>query len=227
MTKTRFFALAIVLLAFSSAQANILWSNPTGTAGLFDWQNGQSLNGLFGDPTLIGGNTFAFFPSNFRAESVDGLADSVYDRLEFELTAHSGFSFHNIAITEYGDYGIWDNGQVQVSGGLTITNLDTTDILTATIDSDLLTPVTGDVLPWQGWTQLNIGQPNWTHIKITFENGLFALSDEGSAAFIEKKVLGNAITLQVIPVPEPATVALLSIGLVFTLSDFRRKKSFI
>lgn len=227
MKKTNVFALGLILFAFSATQANVLWSNPGGSGGFFDWQNGQSLNGLFGDPTLIGGNTLAFFPSNFRAESIDGLADSIYDSLEFELIAHPGFSFQNIAITEYGDYGILDNGQVQVSGGLTITNLDTMDILTATINNDLLTPVTGDVLPWQGWTLLNIGQPNWTHIKITFENGLLAISDDGSIAFIEKKVLGNAITLQVIPVPEPATVAMLSIGLIFTLSDFHRKKSFI
>jgi hypothetical protein len=223
MTKAKIFTLALILLAFSSAQANVLWSNASGAAGLFDWQNGQSLNGLFGDPTLIGGNTLAFFPSNFRAESTDGITDSVYDRLEFELIAHSGFSFQNIAISEYGDYGIFDSGLVQVSGSLTVTNLDTMEFLTALLSSDLSSQQTNDILPWQAWSGVNIGAADWTHIKITLENCLYAMSDEESVAFIEKKVLGSAITLQI--VPEPATIVVLSLGLVFTFRNASRRKT--
>ncbi len=222
MTKAKIFTLALIILAFSSVKANILWSNPSGTAGFFDWQNGQSLNGLFGDPTLIGGNTLAFFPSNFRAESLDGLTDSVYDRLEFELNAHSGFSFQNIAISEFGDYGIFDSGCVQVSGSLTVTNLDTSESLTASLSSDLLMPQTGNILTWQAWSGVNISEQNWTHIKITLENCLYALSDEESVAFIEKKVLGNAVTLQIIP--EPTTVAMLSLGFVLIFGNKHGRK---
>jgi hypothetical protein len=223
MTKAKIFTLALVLLAFSSAQANILWSNASGTAGLFDWQNGQSLNGLFGDPTLVGGNTFTFFPSNFRAESIDGITDSVYDRLEFELNAHSGFSFQNIAISEYGDYGIFDEGCVQVFGSLTVTNLDTDESLTASLSSDLSSQQANDILPWQAWSGVNIAAADWTHIKITLENCLCAMSDEESVAFIEKKVLGSAITLQT--VPEPATIVILSLGTIFTLRNSGRRKT--
>ncbi|PKL47951.1 MAG: hypothetical protein CVV39_05040 [Planctomycetes bacterium HGW-Planctomycetes-1] len=223
MTKTKIFTLALILSVFSSAQANILWNNPSGTAGLFDWQNGQSLNGLFGDPTLVGGNTFTFFPSNFRAESTDGITDSVYDILEFELIAHSGFSFQNIAITEYGDYGIFDSGCVQVSGSLTVTNLDTMEFLTASLSSDLLMPQTDNILPWQAWSGVNISAPDWTHIKITLENCLYAGSEDGSISFIEKKVLGSAISLQV--VPEPATIAILSFGIIFTFRNAGRRKT--
>ncbi|MDD5010517.1 MAG: PEP-CTERM sorting domain-containing protein [Phycisphaerae bacterium] len=223
MTKAKIFTLALILLAFSSAQANILWSNASGTAGLFDWQNGQSLNGLFGDPTLIGGNTLAFFPSNFRAESLDGITDSVYDRLEFELNANSGFSFQNIAISEYGDYGIFDSGCVQVSGSLTVTNLDTAESLTASLSSDLSAQQANDIRPWQAWSGVNIAAADWTHIKITLENCLCAVSDEGSLAFIEKKVLGSAITLQVIP--EPATIAILSLGTILAFRNANRRKT--
>lgn len=225
MNKSKIFTLALILLAFSTTYANILWSNSSGTASLFDWQNGQSLYGLFGDPVLIGGNTLAFFPSEFRAESIDGLADSVYDKFELELIAHPGFSFQNIIITEYGDYGIFDSGSVQVSGGLTVDNLDTAASLTAATSSDLSTLITGDIQTWQASSGVNIGSPDWTRIKITFENGLFAMSDSGSAAFIEKKVLGSAITLQVIP--EPATVAMLSLGVVFMFGNLRNKRTVI
>ena len=225
MKKAKIFALVIILSALSTTQANILCGEPNGTADLFDWQDGQSLYGLFGDPTPIGGNTLAFFPSGFRAESIDDSADSVYDLLEFELTAHSGFSFQNITITEYGDYGVFDTGGVQVFGSLTVTNLDTMESLTAITNSDLSTPETDATLPWQAWTQLDIGASDWTHIKIAFENHLYAASDDGSIAFIEKKVVGNAITLQTIP--EPATITILSIGAVVMFGNLRNKKTVI
>jgi hypothetical protein len=225
MQKARFLAVILVLFAFSAVQATVLWSNPDGSAKLFDWVNGQSLYGLFGDPILVGGDTLVFFPSMFRAESM-GQTNSVSDRLEFELIAHPGFGFQNISITEFGDYGILGNGLVQASGALSVENMDTTDIL----NSDLITDLPSmfpdnDSGVWQGWSQLDIGPADWTHIKITLENNLLAVSGNDSAAWIEKKVLGDAIALQIIP--EPATVAMLSTGAIFTLchSSKRHKKT--
>jgi len=225
MKKATILATGIILFAFSATQANVFWSNSSGSGSSFDWQNGQSLYGLFGDPIFVGDNTFVFFPSNFRAESINGVSDSVSDRLEFELIAHEGFSFQNIAIVEYGDYGILGNGQVQVSGGLTVENLDTTNSLFSNLTATPSMPATSGQGAWQGQTQLDIGQIDWTRIKITFEDDLLAMSGSGSLAFIEKKVLGNAIAFQVTPIPEPATVITLTIGAIFMLCDSRKKQA--
>jgi hypothetical protein len=182
---------------------------------------------LFGDPILVGGNTLVFFPSTFRAESLDREVTSVSDRLEFELIAHSGFSIQDISITEYGDYGISGSGLIQVSGTLSTANLDsTTDTLSSSLIADLpARPPADSSGQWQAWTQLDTVPADWTRIKITLENNLLAVSGSGSAAWIEKKVLGNAIAIQIIP--EPATVAMLSIGAVFMFGNFRGRKSVI
>ncbi|MCX5633775.1 MAG: PEP-CTERM sorting domain-containing protein [Phycisphaerae bacterium] len=222
MQKIKFIVAAIVLFVFSAAQA-VVWSNPTGNADFFDWQNGQSLYGLFGDPILVGGNNLVFFPSMFRAESLDRETNSVSDSLEFELTAHSGFSFQNISITEYGNYGISGSGLVQVSGALSVENLDTADTLSSSLITDLPERPPADPNgQWQAWTYLDIVPAGWTHIKITLENNLFAISGSGSSAWIEKNVLSNAIAVQLIP--EPATVAMLSIGVMFTLYKSRKRQ---
>ena len=112
-------AVIVLLLQWSyssTASAFVFWSNQNGTATHFDWSNGGSNNGLFGDPTLVGGNSFVFTPADFRAESFDGVSDSVSDRMEVELTAHPEWKFTEIRITEGGDYGILIDGSVSVGG---------------------------------------------------------------------------------------------------------------
>lgn len=227
MQKVSLLTVVSVLFMFSAAQAAIFWSNPTGSADFFDWQNGQSLYGLFGDPILVGGNTLVFFPSTFRAESLDREVNSVSDSLEFELIVHSGFSIQDISITEYGDYGILGSGLVQVSGTLSAVNLDsTTDTLSNSLITDLPErPPADSSGQWQAWTQLGTVPADWTRIKITLENNLLAVSGSGSTAWIEKDVLGNAVAIQI--VPEPATVAMLIIGTICMFGNFRGRKSVI
>ena len=221
MNRTKIVFVTVILCALSAASANIFWNNPDGTADYFDWTNGQSLYGLFGDPMLVGGNTFVFFPSNFRAESSDAQSSTVSDRLEFELIAHQGFGFHGISITEYGDYGILGHGSVNASGMLSAKNLDTAEVLSETLSTTPSMPARMGQGEWEGWSQVSIGPAGWTRIKITLENDLFAIAGYGATAFIEKKVLGSAVAIQIIP--EPATAAILTIGSLLMYCNHRGK----
>ncbi len=222
MKKTIFLVAAIVLFLFASAQAAVVWSEPNGSTAYFDWANGQSLNGLFGDPVPVDSSTFVFFPSMFRAESFDRQTDSISDILEFELIAHSGYSFQSISIVEYGDYGILGNGLVKVSGTLSVENLDTEDTVNNDLINDLPERFPADAFGlWQAWAGIDIAEADWTHLRIKLENNLFVVSGSDSASWIEKKVLGNAIAVRIIP--EPATIATLGIGTTLTLLKSRKK----
>lgn len=215
-------AIGVILLIISAVQADISWSNAGGSAGYFDWQNGKSASGLFGDP-ILSGDTLVFFPSNFRAESVDGADDTAYDSLEFELIAHPGYSFKSFDFSEFGDYGIFDEGSVNVASTLSIENLDTLQVLSGNFTSNPSMPVSGGQDIWTAEALLAINSANWTHIKITLDNELLAFSRPDSDSFIEKKILSGSVTMQ--PIPEPATVTIFCIGAAFMLRDFCKRKS--
>ncbi|OHB59434.1 MAG: hypothetical protein A2173_04945 [Planctomycetes bacterium RBG_13_44_8b] len=217
--------LLLSLFPIQNARAFVYWSNSSGSAVHFDWANGGSDNGLFGNPQLVGGNTLVFSPSNFRAESIFGLADfvAVSDRLEFELIAHSGYYFQSITVLENGDYQLIGTGSVEVSGDLSVENLDTSDILSDSLEITPSMPVAGvedyiyDI--WSASAQVGTDSSDWTYLKIALQNDFITITaSDGSIAWIEKKDVGSTISIQMIP--EPATIALLGIG---ALTLLRRK----
>jgi hypothetical protein len=208
---------AVILFILISGQ-NVQAAAFSGSAANFSWANGFSTNGLFGAPTLSGDQTSLIFtPSNFRADSVDGEFSSVDDTLVFELTAQNGFSFNALLIEEHGDYAFQSgSGTVDVDGLLTIENMDETGSYNANLITTPDMPQSGsnsDALPWSAEAQINLN--SLTHIKITLLNELTAQSNaDGDYTFIEKKGLGDTISIQIIP--EPATIGLLILGsLVF------------
>ena len=131
MNKIAFLSLILCLCVFSNSfGAFVYWGGgmKDGSATAFDWFNGGSDNGLFGDPVLVGGNTFVFTPQNFRADSLDGVSGTAADRLKVTLVAKPGQMITGIRITEFGDYGITGNGEVRISGGLFMTNMVEFDV---------------------------------------------------------------------------------------------------
>jgi hypothetical protein len=220
MNRTKVVLLTAVLYTFSIASADVFWNNTNGTANSFDWVNGRSLYGLFGDPTLVD-DTLIFSPPNFIAESTDGQSSEVADKLEFELIVHPGFAFQGISITEYGDYNISGHGMTIASGTLSAENLDTTEVLSQTLSTTPSMPTKTGQGSWQGWSEISIDPAGWTRVKITFESNLFAMTRSGSTAWIGKAAPGNAISLQVIP--EPATVAALTFGSVWIFRIGRKR----
>lgn len=208
---------AVIGVAAASANAVFVpWSNPSGTIpGLFSWSNGGSDNGLFGSP-IIAGNSFTFFPSNFRASSSNGVASpSVSDRLSFEVDiAPTNTAFQGVTVTELGDYSITNGGQVSADAFLFVTNLDipvapptNPQTGSGSFDRNLLAPPGSDGGQWTIQVVRNL--PNgWRRIQIILNNVLQATSVPGGVAQIEKKVGGITITI-----PEPTSMSLALAGL--------------
>lgn len=215
------------LVAAGHANAFVSWTNANGSTGDFMWVGGGSDNGLFGDPTVIG-NTFVFFPSMFRAESVDGASHQVIDRLEVELVAQGSFRFTDVVISEFGDFGIVGIGSVTVTGGLFVTDLENLNPnFTPRVADDSLvslpgSPITSGAGNWTASAGVDLENwdsgPDWTRIKVVLNNVLIATTEGmGSVAFIEKKVGG--ISIEIIPTPGAVTLFALA-GLV----AIRRKR---
>ncbi|MGA2915749.1 MAG: PEP-CTERM sorting domain-containing protein [Sedimentisphaerales bacterium] len=201
------------LVFTSPANGFVYWDEPNGSNAFFKWENGGSNSGLYGNPNIIG-NTFSFSSiTNFEADSSEN--PEVSDTLVFDLTANSGYLITAIQISEGGDYDIVGDGSVNVLGELTIHNLASSESdKVASLNFNPPMPVYSghgnDANEWSG--SATITGLNWTHIKITLSNDLFAIADEGSASLIWKKSAGMPLTIQI--VPEPATIAILSIGLL-------------
>ncbi|MFH0868911.1 MAG: PEP-CTERM sorting domain-containing protein, partial [archaeon] len=207
-------AVLFFLVAVQSADAGFIpWDNQTGGNSNFSWTSGGSELDLFDSPDLDSGNTLIFSPLSFEAVSFDGEVeseDTVSDRLEFVLQDLSGYGFQTILITENGNYEIDGTGAVTVSGQLSVANLDSAEVLENSFSFTLNSST------WQGSAQLSI-PAGWTNMKITFQNTISATT----AGYGSFALIANTDTGINIQIPEPATVCILSLGV---LSLIRRKK---
>jgi len=209
--------------AGSAHAAPVPWSTPNGSTTDFDWVNGFSDNGLFGDPTVIG-STFVFTPNSFKATSLNGVAASVSDRLQFDLIIKNSKVLTNFTVNEIGDFQITGTGQVQAGGLLLLTNLNTgvplASSLTTTPGSPMVGPTAG-ALQWSGFASVTPLPANgWTKVRVVLNNILDAASGPNSTATIEKKFASGAIEITFI-IPEPASLSL--VGLAGMLLIRRRK----
>ncbi len=204
------------VLDSGDAQATIYWQQKNGIAADFDWANGGSDKCLFGEPTVIG-NVFQFSPTNFRAESIDGRSAITSDRLQFDIIAHPGKEIEGIRITEEGDYSILFEGKVSASSAIFVTNMNQFEVRKAMFQMEPVMPISSPT-PLDFWSgQVAIENLHWTYARVVLNNNLIALSLPASVTFIEKKSVG--VNIEII-IPEPATITILSIGLL----AFNRKK---
>jgi hypothetical protein len=195
------------------AEGFVPWSNANGSAAFFNWQNGGSDNGLYGDPVLVNGNTFVLSPSNFRATSANGAPAAVGDRLVVEILANPGLEITGISITEFGDFGVFGNGSVTSTGVLQATDLNNVNpVRSANLAHNPAMPITAGTGEWTGAgaLDLTVDFPAWTMLRLELTDNLLALSSPGGVSFIEKKVVGAGIAITVIP--EPSALALLALG---------------
>jgi len=211
--------LGLVVIGGVSASAyatpNRFWNNSNGSATYWDWANGGDDNGLFGDPLLVNGDTFLFFPSNFRAASAGQGQVTKSDRIEVQIFAHPNVTLGEILITEFGDYQITgSNGSVDVGADLRLSEIGGLGRLrTNTMNNEAPPmPQTTGAGPWDGSVavDLSFDFPEWTALTLELTDTLIAIAAPGTSASIEKTLTGAAVGITIIP--EPASVALLALG---------------
>lgn len=218
-----------LLLGAVTAQtqaAPIPWAQPSGTTGVYTYDNGNTDNQLFvpaGQSPAATATGLVFTPSNFRASSANGTAASSNDTVRWIMHALPGHSISEIGINEFGDYSILGGGpntMVKAFGELVMTNLDTGAVETATLTSVPPTPLTltttGVNTPnasaaWEAGEEIDFPTNDWRNIQVVLNNVLQATSDPGTSSFIEKKSVDPGLILTVIS-PEPSSIALLAIA---------------
>jgi hypothetical protein len=198
----------LLLVAGQAIAAPIPWSNSSGMTDSFMWSNGQSDNGLFGDPTPVG-DELVFFPNNFKAVSTNGTAANTSDRLSFDIMMKPDFIANGFEVDELGDYSILGTGTVQASGGLFVTNLNPpVSTENDTLHTTPLMPIVAGSGNWSGFEKVTLD--GWTKFHVVLDNVLQATSGPNSASQIEKKVTQGIVIKAIIP--EPATLSLLLVG---------------
>lgn len=195
---TRTILTAVVALGLvGSASAFVSWTTPDGSGSFFDFSNGGSDNGLFGNPVGPIDAVFAFTPTNFTAP--DNGNDTTVDRIEVDLTETTG-EIEFIRVVEFGNY-INTGGPAQVFAQAT--QLHSYDIFNPVQDS-FSTGIGGAGSgSWSLETEIAV-PADVTSFTLVFENRLQAT---GNARIFKNGV--RIIT------PEPTSLLLLSLTAFF------------
>lgn len=223
---------AVAAMPRTSSGAFVNWTTPVGSNGLVAWSGGGSTDGLWGDP-IINGLTFTFFPDQFRAESSGGGGETVDGLLRFDLDILGGNQITGFRVDEIGSYSILGVGAVQASGVMLITDRDTLQTYTDTLDTapifpiSNVNPLTGTSGAWSGTMEVTGMANGITRVTIIVDNTLQASSgsaspgNPGGTAFIDKKFANSGVTISIF-IPEPSTLGLVFCGAPLLL---RRRKS--
>lgn len=207
-------ASSVFAVAGSVFASPVPWSSPNGSTLDYNYSNGQSANGLFGDPTVFNGS-FLFFPQNFKAVSSNGSTGHADDSVSFDITVKNGKAVTGVTVNELGDYSITGTGTINIGGSLSVTDLAppgppvTTTSLLASTPGSPITTTTSTTGNWTA-TATTTNLPNgWTVFHVNLTNILDASTGPGSVATVQKKIAQGAIEVSII-VPEPASIGLLT-----------------
>jgi hypothetical protein len=198
-----------------------------------DFSFDDSLLGLFGQPTVAGDSIY-FTPINFTAESMNGDGfDLTKQTINIKVTAHDGWDFSSLDLTERGDYLRVGGAKLAVTGQIrAFDSMNPMNEATASILNDEKKfKRTHDFVSrnWSAGATADLaGMRAASMINVTLENILVANSlNNRGLAFIEKKFAGlEMVTTQVTtPVPEADTYAMMLAGLgLVGWSAMRRRK---
>ena len=210
--------LAAGVLFFSNpaVEAGIIYNLAGGTVTDLIESSATDPTPLFGAPIVVG-DSLSFSTGPFAAAQAGVGADITAGQLSFVIQADPGLFIESISLDEIGDFLLLGNtAEVTAGGTLVATILDplTGGFVSSPIVFDQTFPLTGTGSGiWSGASTVVLTQLSATRVRVDLDNILIARSDDPTdAAFIDKKALTVNVTFN--EVPEPATLALLGIGLV-------------
>jgi PEP-CTERM motif len=179
---------------------------------------------LFGPPTNVG-NSLTFSTGPFTASQEGVGADNTAAQLSFVIQADPGLFIESISLEEIGDFlMLGDTAMVTAGGTLVATILDPFigGFVSDPIVIDPVVPLTGTGSGiWSGLASVDITSYSATRVRIDLDNLLIASANApADAAIIDKK----ALTVNVLfseNIPEPASAALMGMGLLAVLKRRR------
>ncbi|MEQ1663455.1 MAG: PEP-CTERM sorting domain-containing protein [Thiobacillus sp.] len=192
------------------------------SGGHFSVTYDDTLLGVYGVPSLLGGDTIVFNPTNFKAVASTGSFTQTAS-FSLSLAAHSGYVLTDLLLQESGDYYRIGGGMVNVGATLAAVNPANSNtaslVLAPSAPLNAVTSLSNfQTTNWAlsgNLSLLSLGAP--TSLSVDLGNTLSA-SATGGIGFIEKKFVGLRIsTQQGVPpaaVPEPGSLALLMAGLL-------------
>jgi hypothetical protein len=235
---------AAFLVAASQASALTLYPDYAGPGVTFTLMQEASSSGdpepLFDAPTGVG-DQLLFFPPAFTATAAGaGGFDHTGSQFQARVTSNNALSvITTVNITEFGDAQIFGAGGTAATG----TFAALAGFITVLEDingpiAPVVIPFTGTFAPgsnldfvndfgvtiWSGTASVNVAAyvANATVVQISLDNDLYAFSEAGTSAKLQKKVVnGPAVIIDVIP--EPGTALLIGSGLL--IMGFRGRRS--
>lgn len=202
---------------------------------------------LFGTPTITG-DTLSFSPAEFLARSdggesnsaTPGPVDLVDGTLGFTLMAKPGQAISSFTLEESGAFALVGTGtdttEVGVSVVFSVNILEVDGVAfngpsqitaSASLLSEDLVSSPGLGQAWGGQAVINIASlaasqlgitGNVTKARVSLDNQLLAISEDGTSAFVDKKNI-DGVT---ITVPEPSVIALVGLGGIALIGRRRR-----
>lgn len=241
-------AILLGALAFTgTSRADIVYGDFSGTT--VDYINvKEDDKGFFGSP-IISGDTLAFNPVGFEAESNDGGITAADGTLAFTIDAKPGNVIDAFEVSESGFYTLLsfqlgagtDLTRVVAIVGITINVLEVDNTPlgggeqfsqnVTFADYNLLDDGTAILQPWSGDYTFDVSAAlaganidgAATLVNVTIDNTLYAISEDGTYSYIDKKAF-NAFAVTV--VPEPGTLALAMLGgTMMFYGRFRRHRA--
>jgi PEP-CTERM motif len=205
-------------LAFSSTgtQAAAIYNLDGGTITDLAEASVTDPTPLYGNPTAIG-DSLTFSTGPFAAAQAGVGADITSGQLSFVIQADPGLFIESISLDEIGDFLLLGNTAEVTAGGTLVATILNPLIGGFVSDPILIDPVmpqtgTGSGI-WTGTSTVVLTQLSATRVRIDLDNNLIASANApADAAFIDKKALTINITFS--EVPEPASLALMGIGLL-------------
>jgi len=245
---TRFGALALgaaFLVSASGASALTSYPNYTGPNIAYTLMQEASSSGdpePLWDAPIGSGDQLLFFPSAFLASAAGaGGFDHTGSQFQARATANTpGGIITTVNLTEFGDAQLFGAGTAATGTFAALAGF-------VTVLADINGPIAPVVIPFVGTFAptdnlnliANFGVTIWsasisvdvaayvtnaTEIQLSIDNDLYAFSEAGTTASIQKKVVnGPAVIIDI--VPEPGTALLIGSGLLIMGIRGRRNRT--